>query len=398
MLKREKWSGPNPDAVFHRKFEDTLEQIEKKPEPARKRSFLKTGAAIGGTVAACGALFLGVCAANPVWALNLLVVGSIFKSQEEKLQFKGDYESYVKPAGEAGESLTASSSGITMTLSETYCSPKALYISYVMESETPFEETREESSGPVLILEGQAEYSFYSEPDDVFVYSTGDYVDNYTYEGVIRLDLPGSGAAAGEDIQVDLKISYVVGDLKNPDTFDTGYTQEELEAMSDEQWEKVMEEIETAAREEGWDTWPNTHEQWFVEGNWEFQIKASPDDSKIQTAEINETNEQGIGLESVTVTPFEISVKELYTGEADPADYYTALLDADGKMIRMAEMGGSSEALPIYGHDISTVTVYICDYVEYMDELKGKADQPGFKDLMEERALYKKEVHFENQD
>ena len=27
-----------------------------------------------------------------------------------------------------------------MTLSETYCSPKALYISYVMESETPFEE------------------------------------------------------------------------------------------------------------------------------------------------------------------------------------------------------------------------------------------------------------------
>ena len=100
----------------------------------------------------------------------------------------------------------------------------------------------------------------------------------------------------------------------------------------------------------------------------------------------------------MTATPFEISVKELYTEEADPADYYAVLLDADGKMIRMAEMGGNSEALPIYGHDISTVTVYICDYVEYMDELKGKADQPGFKDLMEERALYKKEVHFENQD
>ena len=146
MLKREKWSGPNPDAAFHRKFEDILEQIEQKPEPVKKKNFLKTGAAIGGTVAACGALFFGVCAANPVWASNLPVVGSIFKSQAEKLQYKGDYENYVKPAGEAGGSLTASSSGITMTLSETYCSPKALYISYVMESETPFEETREEST------------------------------------------------------------------------------------------------------------------------------------------------------------------------------------------------------------------------------------------------------------
>ena len=173
-------------------------------------------------------------------------------------------------------------------------------------------------------------------------------------------------------------------------------TQEELEAMSDEQWEKAMKEIETAAQEEGWDTWPNTHEQWFVEGNWEFQIEVSPDDSRVQTVEINETNEQGIGLESVMVTPFEISVKELYTGEADPADYYAALLDAEGKMIRMAE--GNSEALPIYGHDISTVTVYICDYVEYMDELKGQADQPGFQELLEEWAVYKKEVHFEEQD
>ena len=240
------------------------------------------------------------------------------------------------------------------------------------------------------------EYSFESETDYVFAYPTGDYVDDYTYEGVVRLDLPGRGAEAGENIQVDLKISQVVGDLKNPDTLDTGYTQEELEAMSDEQWEKAMKEIETAAQEEGWDTWPNTHEQWFVEGNWEFQIEVSPDDSRVQTVEINETNEQGIGLESVMVTPFEISVKELYTGEADPADYYAALLDAEGKMIRMAE--GNSEALPIYGHDISTVTVYICDYVEYMDELKGQADQPGFQELLEERAVYKKEVHFEEQD
>ena len=233
MLKREKWSGPNPDAAFHRKFEDILEQIEQKPEPVKKKNFLKTGAAIGGTVAACGALFFGVCAANPVWASNLPVVGSIFKSQAEKLQYKGDYKNYVKPAGEAGGSLTASSSGITMTLSETYCSPKALCISYVMESETPFEETREESTGPVLILEGQAEYSFESETDYVFAYPTGDYVDDYTYEGVVRFDLPGRGAEAGENIQVDLKISQVVGDLKNPDTLDTGYTQEELEAMSD---------------------------------------------------------------------------------------------------------------------------------------------------------------------
>ena len=163
--------------------------------------------------------------------------------------------------------------------------------------------------------------------------------------------------------------------------------------MPEEQWSEIIDRI---SAEGGQDTFPNTHEHWFKEGSWEFQLQVSPDDSKVQKAEIHEVNEQGVGLESVTVMPFEISVKEAFEDNADAGNYFSVLLDAEDTMIRMAEINGSSDSLPIYGHDISTVTVYICDYIEYMEEIKGREDEPGFKDLLEEKAKYKKELHFEN--
>ena len=77
-------------------------------------------------------------------------------------------------------------------------------------------------------------------------------------------------------------------------------------------------------------------------------------------------------------------------------------MDADGDIL---DYGSSSNTntFAIQDRDVSRIDVYICDYVEYMDELKGyywsedyesRKKEKTFKQLLDERALYHKEVVF----
>ncbi len=71
---------------------------------------------------------------------------------------------------------------------------------------------------------------------------------------------------------------------------------------------------------------------------------------------------------------------------------FAAALDADGNKI---ESGGENAyELAIEGHDISKVFIYICDYDQYMDELKGygvpgNGNSKSFQEVLEENALFK---------
>lgn len=65
---------------------------------------------------------------------------------------------------------------------------------------------------------------------------------------------------------------------------------------------------------------------------------------------------------------------------------------------------GYGNTAPVQGYDTSKIYVYICDYVEYMDELKGVWWSGGydesvkgeiFKELLDERSLYHKEIIFD---
>ena len=58
----------------------------------------------------------------------------------------------------------------------------------------------------------------------------------------------------------------------------------------------------------------------------------------------------------------------------------------------MDAAGSDAAVLPVAEHDISKITVYLCDYMEYMDELKSHKYEDSFRELLEERAAYKKEV------
>ena len=67
-------------------------------------------------------------------------------------------------------------------------------------------------------------------------------------------------------------------------------------------------------------------------------------------------------------------------------------MDKNGR--KLASGSTNAYELATAGHDISTVTVYICEYDEYMDEIKAYAleDEETFRNILEEKALYKKVV------
>ena len=103
----------------------------------------------------------------------------------------------------------------------------------------------------------------------------------------------------------------------------------------------------------------------------------------------------GIGLISVTKTPFEMIVEA-----GDNPDTFTVVLDANGEKLENGTFGGACNMLSVSGRDVSKAEVYICDYEEYMDELKGywyseeKSSEKSFQDILEERALYHKQIIF----
>ena len=51
------------------------------------------------------------------------------------------------------------------------------------------------------------------------------------------------------------------------------------------------------------------------------------------------------------------------------SDYVITVLDADKK--RLDTQGGNGEVFSTYGRNTDTVYVYVCDYMQFMDELKG---------------------------
>ena len=142
--------------------------------------------------------------------------------------------------------------------------------------------------------------------------------------------------------------------------------------------------------------YPNKYQNWWTDGPWDFTFDVTRNNENVIRKEINELDENGLGLLAVTKTPVEITVET-----EDNTDYSVVVLDADGNLM---EHGDNFNTVSISGHDTSKIDVYICDYIEYMDELKGywwsndyeeRAKEKTFKQLLDERCLYHKEIVFE---
>ena len=145
----------------------------------------------------------------------------------------------------------------------------------------------------------------------------------------------------------------------------------------------------------------NRYNSWTLKGDWKFNVDVEKNTSDTVKKDVNVVDENGDGVLSITKTPFEITMKM-----QDPeTKYFAVMLDANGDIMPYGGVANSNAGTyAIQDRDISTVYIYLCDYYEYMDELKGyywsddyeeKAKTKTFKQLLDERAVADTEVHFD---
>ncbi len=378
------------------------------------------------TAAAAAAVFMsvGVFATQPALASKIPVIGNIFKLLQGDYSYQGDLDAVAQkfdsPQGIGGEtetkhdslpsadsSYTRTVDGVTVSVSEAYCSVEAIYLSLMITSEKDFPDTLIDMEGrPVISLKGETAYSFAPArggEEEGYAGASGSlegtFLDSRTYAGIYRIDIVdicGNDDAMKEayralrEFDMDLTIEQIIGDKANPQPLDLqGKTEADLEAMTDEEWKAFMYEITP----EDWYQFPNQYENWWLDGPFTFRLHIEADNENAQVVTVDEMNDTGAGLYQVVKTNFEITVEAKCSEARGQSGIFTVVLDADGKLL---PSGSSSYAdtYAINGRDTSKIYVYVCDYVEYMDEIKGYRNDEGFQELLEEKALYGKEIMF----
>ncbi|MDO5135879.1 MAG: DUF4179 domain-containing protein [Eubacteriales bacterium] len=422
-----------------------IRAMEKEKGRARgTRSF--PGKRRGGFWRACAGLtaaaaaFSAVCIANPAFAARIPLVGRVFEELGSSLGFSGDYGKYAQPVGTQGGEGGAdpleiegkrSDGDLSITLSETYCNASALYVSLILESQEGFPDTQIDQNGsPVLYLSAGLTMDFLQQELPVHQILDGRFIDKNTFAGVLRYDLSNCAQVkedgtvlrpeVPESFHMSLKADRVVGDKADaaipemPKDIREAYEMAMREnglSLEAEDYEKMTEEQQETERllyKEMMDAYgqrypeaaqyPNRYENWWIDGSWEFDLDVNRDERDTVTVQVDDVDEEGVGLVSATRTPFEIIIQD-----GGNPDTFTVALDADGDIL---PYGGAGDAntYAIQDRDVSRIDVYVCDYQEYMDQLKGyywsedyeeKKKTKTFGELLNERALYHREVVFD---
>lgn len=349
------------------------------------------------STAAAFILVFAVCVTNPAVVRSIPILGNLFEELGSSQAYKGDYKEYAEPLKEPEETestekqeqvqkkkeeslYTKTSDGVTVTLSEIYCNKAALYLSLLIESEEDFPPVREHDKKPVIdILKSDISFSYREDFQLQGNYLDGKFLNSKTYAGILRLNLEDTkwnGEKTDDSIQIpesftmNLNIHEITGHL--PEDF-TG---------------EISEKAACCERD------------WKFRGEWDFTVKVTKDNTRTVTEELALTDENGMGVLSVTKTPFELSL----TMNNPESRYVAVVLDAEGNPLSAGGVVGTEGEYAIGEHDVSTIYVYVCDAFEYMDELKGyywsdtyeeQKKTKTFKELLDERAIYRQEVAFD---
>lgn len=450
-------------AVVHDRINKAYRVIESrkimpKPAPADPFRWMKTGGKIAGGLAAVMALGFIVCVSDPVMARDLPLVGSLFEKLQDNVSFFGNFadnasvleEPEAAAPGETTPEETSSAEtspqennlytktcdGLTITFSEIYANDQAIYLTMSAETPDAFPETMKDQNGkPIVSLLTSTGFDFKEDgaPEIQYYNLEGAFLDEHTYSCILRIDL---AEAAKDFTEYNKQYDHMTQEVLD----EMGVSMDDLNDETDEGYALLSEFVDKVSAKGGAlqsyiktidipdsfrlslhitelrgdrpfdESEVNTEDpgsfevpQYIFEGNWDFEIPVTVDTSRTVTMDINETNENGIGLKSVTKTPYELTVQELYDEGAD-SDCFLVALDAQGNRLPYNDSSGNTNNFAIQDRDISTVDIYILDYVQYMDELKGeenynnnenKPDGEKWGDLLEQYAKYHKTLHFE---
>lgn len=415
------------------------DQLVQKKAAREPYHWMKTGSRIAAGMAAVLAVGFMICAADPVMAKNIPLVGSIFEVLQDNVSFWGEFADKATTLEstentEKEDSVyVRSEDGLTITCSEIYANSQAIYMTVQFQSDESLPDIMTDQEGdPIMEIISFESFDFLpdNEPQILTSNMEGKLLDENTYVSILRIDLAQAAkdyteyhekhdemtqqvldemgvsmddlddetdegyALLGEFVdkvsERDGALRSYIKDIEVPETFHMQVDIQRLRCMRAD-YDEVYDENET---DSGYCVFT---------GDWKFDIPVTVDDSKTEERILNETNDAGIGLKSVIRTPYELTVNELYEDGAD-SDTFMVALDANGNKLPYNESSGDCNNFAIQDRDISRVDIYILDYVQYMDELKGedkynnnenKPDEEKWSTLLDQHAMYHKTLHFD---
>lgn len=412
--------------VMDDRITETLKRIREDGQRSSGRVMYKKNPwtkAAGGfaAVAAVILLAIGLCATNPALAAEIPILGSIFERvrnvfsygripEEETIELRGDLagaENETKTDGNfpvgaepaidddsgrgqetEGESAYQDvDNGFTITFTEYYATDQAIYLGVRVESEEelPKLATMGDTNYQLMQIAAREDYSFREDRISNVWPVEGKQEDAHTFVGIMRMDY--------EQIKVDDRRYSKACEEAD----EKGEPYPELNADTYDDW---IDEVEIPdafqVDMQIYRIWAYSTEltsRYEKLGEWNFSFRITQSDTGMRSIPVDEVNEQGIGVDHIELTPVELSV---YTVEPKGSLYYTAALDKNGLALSGRNAYWSDDTVKnemiIAGHDISEITVYICDYEAYM-EIDTTLIAPGeFREELEELALFKTRI------
>ena len=241
------------------------------------------------------------------------------------------------------------------------------------------------------LFDSKLKYSFETEDsmynDNALEYLTGEFIDDHTFQGVVKVDLYSvlnyysKDTLESSDYYVDLDTPRSHYEL--PDTFTVDF---ELNSIRTDVYNP---EIEKLSNQERFNLpAKNEYENWWIDGPWNFTFEVEVDRENSVTKSIDVEGLPDISKITITKTPFELEEED----DDKYINYVVVVVDKNGKHIKGEY---SLQTLPIDGFDVSEITVYVCDYYEYMDDIKGvMLDTTDARTILDEKALWSGKLEF----
>lgn len=379
-----------------------------------------------GVAAAALLLAFGLCAANPALAAEIPVLGSIFERvrhvfsygripEDETVQLQGDAAASESMADERGsfpvgaepamdeETGTGqeaaedcvyqdTDSGFTITFTEYYATDQAVYVGVRVESEEelPRLAAMGDTNYQMMQFSAKEDYSFREDRISNTWPVEGRQEDAHTFVGIMRMDY--------EQISVDSR-RY---DEACEKADEKGEPYPELNAETHDEWIDKIEIPDTFRLDmQIYRIWAYSTEltsRYEKLGEWNFSFQITQSEAGMRSIQVEERNEQGMGVDHIELTPVELSV---YTAEPRDGFYYTTVLDKNGLALSGGNAYWSGEMVKnemiIGSHDISEITVYICDYDAYMEIDKTLMTPGELQEKLEQLALFKTTIQTEQE-
>lgn len=338
------------DIPLSNRLDDAIEEGVK--QAIKKKKLNKQGQIkkVGLGLAAGLMITLGLGFTNPALASKMPILGHIFEQVEKTVN---KYAMYSKYAKEINQSVT--SNGLTVTLSEITSDGVAVYVSYIIESEKPFEHGDQvghqmwlypSSMSPFLNLDGGLSPL------------NGAYTDEYTFIGMTSYRLKDEIECLPEEFDFTITFDLIEQINLYEEVYEGGV---EPRVLLEPEYERF-------------------------EGEWSFSALVTVDESIVKHVNISDVLKTRISIEEVVITPFETKITIDY-GNMDPFAFDTLFLDENGDSINgilPAEFPSERKVtyhLPSLGDVMDKVRVLVyrvsvqdqknewrgTDYMEYTD-------------------------------